>query len=242
MKQKIIFDPVSEFSDTILSIPKPATNYVPSWFKEEKLFSNGENDWLRANKKSDFSGTYKLCIPVVDSLTAGYMIATSADIVVENRDKEKYNPSFFWKVQNPVIDTPDGNNPKSLGNYPIPYGYAKVFARWNIDWTIKTPKEYSLWVTHPAHRYDLPFLTINGFVDTDLHPGNLKLPFFIRDGFEGIIEENTPIAQIIPIRRDDWESSKGEYDYRSSRISYNKVSTRLIRAYKEKFWSKKIYR
>lgn len=242
MTKKIIFKPISEYSDTLLNIPKPSTNSIPPWFKEQKLFSNGENDWIKANKKSDFSGTYKMCVPVIDSLTAGYMLVTTADIYVQNSSQQQYAPDFFWKVQNTVVDMPDGNNPKSLGNYPTPHGYAKIFARWKVDWVIETPKDYSLWVSHPAHRYDLPFLTINGFVDTDKHPGNLKLPFFIRDNFEGIIEEGTPIAQILPVKREEWQSVKEEYSPNTAMIGFNQVSTKIIRSYKEKFWSKKTYR
>ena len=42
---------------------------------------------------------------------------------------------------------------------------------------------------HPVHRHDLPFFTLTGFVDTDKLPNRLVLPFFIKDGFELIIEK-----------------------------------------------------
>jgi hypothetical protein len=239
----IFFKPISDYADKVLNIPKPSISYIPSWYRNEKLFSNGENNWLKANKKSsDFSGTYKLCVPVTDSLTAGYMLVTSADVVVQNSiNNEKYFPNFYWKTQNQIMDFPEGSSTKSLGGYPIPHGYANSFTRWHVDWHIKTPPGYSLWVTHPSHRYDLPFLTINGLIDTDKHPNSLKLPFFIREGFEGIIPSNTPIAQIIPIKRDTWISKKSDYDPNFSVNAYNMVAEKIVRTYKEKWWSKKYY-
>ena len=243
MWKKISFRPISEYTDSLIQIPKPGTNHVPAWYRTERLFSNGENDWFKANKKNpDFVGTYKLCVPIVDSLTAGYILTTSADIVVENVGSEKYIPKFFWKVDNQLIDMPDGIDHKSLGNYPIPSGYADFLTRWCIDWHIKTPNKYSLWLTHPSHRYDLPFLTLNGFVDTDRHPGALKLPFFIKNGFEGIIPSGTPIAQILPVKRDLWISKKLKYLEGYYKMAYNAIARSVVRTYKHNFWSKKIYK
>jgi hypothetical protein len=243
MWKKILFRPMTEYTNELVQIPKPGTNSVPTWYRDQRLFSNEENNWFKANKKnSDFVGTYKLCVPVVDSLTAGYMLTTSADIVVENIGSEEYIPKFFWKVESQLIDMPEGIDNKSLGNYPIPFGYVNFFARWCVDWHIKTPSGYSLWLTHPSHRHDLPFLTLNGFIDTDKNPGSLRLPFFIRDGFEGIIPSGTPIAQILPIKRDFWISKKVKYIENYYRMASNIIAQKVVRAYKNNFWSKKVYK
>ena len=98
-----------------------------------------------------------------------------------------------------------------------------------------------MWITHPSHRYDLPFTTINGFVDTDLYPNRLVLPFFIKDGFEGIIKEGTPIAQIIPIKRDNWKSIENNFSNQESLNMENYPKINLLRTYKNKYWSKKNY-
>jgi hypothetical protein len=111
-----------------------------------------------------------------------------------------------------------------------------------MDWQVITPSGYSLWITHPSQRYDLPFTTVTGFVDTDKFPNRLFLPFFLKDNFEGLIPEGTPIAQIIPIKREVWESEKSDYDPNSDYIHRNMMTLNLFRTYKNKFWSKKEYR
>ena len=72
--------------------------------------------------------------------------------------------------------------------------------------TILTPNKYSLLITHPLNRTDLPFLVSSGFVDSDKTQLSFgKLPFFLKEDFEGIIKAGTPYAQLIPIRRETFK-------------------------------------
>ena len=236
--KEIFFKETTLTAKHMLPIPKPAINHVPKWYKDGKLFTNGGNDFMQSlHDKAD--GTYKLCVPLVDSLTAGYIFVTSCDMAVTNISKNGYEPTLHWGVG----WTPADMQPSEvLGNFPIPFGHNSTSFRWTTDWQVITPIGYSLWITHPSNRYDLPFTTINGFVDTDKHPNNLLFPFFIRDGFEGIIPEGTPIAQVIPVKRDIWKSEKIDYDPEKEFTDKNIMKINMVRAYKSKFWSKKEYR
>ena len=236
---EIIFKEARKHVSGLINKPKPASNYIPQWYKKDKIFSNGENELLKAHKKSEnFNLTYKLCTPLTDSMTAGYMLTLPADIIVLNNQENESLPNIRWYVNFNIVDI---QSSEVLSNYPIPEGYNKNLFRWILDWKIITQKGYSLWVTHPAHRHDLPFFTLNGFIDTDKHPNSLFLPFFIKSGFEGIIKEGTPIAQIIPIKRENWKSLQEEYSEQENLNFFNNVKINLIRTYKNKYWTKKIY-
>jgi hypothetical protein len=238
--KKIIFQQAKDHVDGLLKKPKPSTNYVSNWYKNQKLFTNNENDFLKAKQKDDFGTSYKLCVPITDSLTAGYILELPADIFVKNIGTGKnYTPYIEWRTTFPVLDVQDN---KSLGNYPIPNNFNNTFYRWIVDWKIVTPSGYSLWITHPSHRHDLPFFTVTGFVDTDQHPNPIVFPFFIKNGFEGIIEEGTPIAQIIPIKRENWISIEKKYEKSLMINLFNNVNLKMIRNYKNKFWTRKNYR
>jgi hypothetical protein len=167
------------------------------------------------------------------------MIVTPCDILVTNIGTEEYIPSINWSVDWQVADS---QSKDLLGNYPVPHGHSPTSFRWSIDWKIKTPNGYSVWITQPSHRFDLPFTTLNGFVDTDKLPNRLFLPFFILDGFEGIIKEGTPIAQVIPLKREQWTSEKEAYSEKNEFVFNNIMKTNFIRSYKNKFWTKKEYR
>ena len=99
------------------------------------------------------------------------------------------------------------------GCYPYEY-------TWNYCIAYTVPVGYSLLATHPFTRWDLPFVSLTGIVDGGLvmqHNGNF--PFYIKEGFEGIIKSGTPMFSIIPIKRAQWTSEvdrslieKGKWD------------------------------
>ena len=78
--------------------------------------------------------------------------------------------------------------------------------KFNNFWTIETPPGYSLLVTHPVNRYDLPFTTLTGLVDTDLYKDDfINFPAHWRDsGFQGTLPRGTPVAQCLPVKRELW--------------------------------------
>lgn len=236
--KKIIFQPSTEKAELLTDYPTPAYKSIPDWYKKQKLFSNGENDYFKAFKKSQIIKTFKLCTPLVDSLTSGYIFTLPVDIVVTNRSGDGYIPQINWTVNWEVLDAQPTD---VLGGYPVPEGFYPQLFRWHPEWIIETPPGYSLWITHPSHRYDLPFLTINSFVDTDKHPNALMFPFFIKDGFEGIIEKGTPIVQVIPIKRDSWITKIKKFNKSSVLIGFDNVDSKFTRFYKHNYWTRKKY-
>jgi hypothetical protein len=240
--KKIIFEAAEPHAEVLFDKPEPSTNKVSKWYRDQKLFSNNESDFLKALKKdNNVSPTYKLCVPLIDTITSGYTLVNSADVLVKNvsQDNTDYDPQITWSTSFSPLDSQPS---EMLGNYPIPFGYNKTSFRWNNDWKIITPPGYSLLFMHPSHRHELPFFTLTGLVDTDKFPNKLHLPFFIREGFEGIIQAGTPIAQILPIKRDIWESEKKPFQEKSHILYNNAMKINFIRTYKNKIWSRKVYR
>lgn len=236
--KKIIFKAVTEHSQFLSPIPKPSSNIIPDWYKKQKNFSNGENNFLKSTRSPNLA-TFKMCVPFVDTLTSGYLVTLPADILVKNGGTEdNYIPIMSWGVDWQLVDHLDAI---AAENYPTPIGFSKDIFRWFFDFKTITPDGYSCWITHPSHRWDLPFLTMNGFVDTDKHPNNLLMPFFIKNGFEGIIPEGTPIAQLIPIKREHWKSEKADLSEEDSFMAKNAAKIKIIKTYREKYWSRKKY-
>jgi hypothetical protein len=60
--------------------------------------------------------------------------------------------------------------------------------------------------THPANRPDLPFTTVTGLVDCDRYHENwVHFPAHWHDtNFSGVLPKGTPIAQCIPVKRENW--------------------------------------
>lgn len=232
--QKIIFKETYEVASSLGPQYSPSIKHIPEWFKSTKPFSNGETDYLEAKKNPPFEGTMKLCMPVLDGLTSGYMMALPASIIVSQIGGM---PRVEWGTH---WDPLDSIPTVSLGEYPIPHGHSGLVFRWNTLYRTITPSGYSTLISHPIHRHDLPFFTLTGVVDTDTTPNKIVVPFVIREGFEGVIEEGTPIAQLLPFKRENWNSSIAPYTPDEA-FGHEKIKKSLIRTYKKKYWSKKQY-
>jgi len=89
---------------------------------------------------------------------------------------------------------------------PTPAGHDEDHYAWKSLFNIQTPKGYSILISHPHNRFDLPFTTLSGIVDSDMTMARGNLPFFLKSGFEGIIPVGTPIYQVMPFKRENWQS------------------------------------
>ena len=216
--------------------PVPGSQVVPYWYSNfPKLIKNSKKFILDQDGNSN--ATVKFCVPLIDSLITGYLIRLEYDVqVIKNNDKI----SLSWKGGGSnLIETHDQNQiPEELVSDEF---YKEVFKFSNF-WSVKTPKGYSLLVVHPLNRTDLPFLTLSGIVDTDDYNLPINLPFFIKKNFEGIIPAGTPIAQLIPIKREPWRHFLQDFKEDFFEVQLAKASSIIYRSYKKIFWKRKSYK
>ena len=184
--------------DSILPKPIPAVRGLPPWFKDmpQKVF-NG------ALGSEQF--TVKKCPPFVDAMTYGFLMPLVADLRIEDGalawDREVPGGALASYPRSP-IDFHD--NDQVIGS---PFFESDRFViKFNNFWAIELPPGYSLLVTHPLNRHDLPFTTLTGLVDADLYRDNfINFPAQWRDyDFKGVLPMGTPVAQCIPLKRERW--------------------------------------
>jgi len=217
--------------------PKPAYQVLPDWFKKIPPEVPIEQHIGSTRDRS----TVKKCMPFVDAMTSGYMMLLPQDIEIR---KVNGSTHVFWGVNRSNgatfdIDTP----PHRSSGIPIPENYAKDVWRVALYPRIKTPKGSSVLVTHPFNRYDLPFLTLSGVIDTDTSIRPLVANLYIKDNFEGIIEKGTPIAQVMPFIRQNWEHEvKEPFSFEKSEKERFMIMSKLVRSYQSQFWIKKSYK
>jgi hypothetical protein len=125
---------------------------------------------------------------------------------------------------------------------PAPNGYCSQEFTWKQPWIPQLPDGYSMLYTQPFNRTDLPFLNLTAIIDNDKFymENNTNHPFFIKEGFEGIIPKGTPYMQMIPIKRDSWKSEFKDHDPLLS-LSVSKIRQYFMGGYKKLFWQKKEY-
>ena len=233
--QEIKFIPYTELADQIMEAPMPSGKFIPDWYKKMSMYiTNSTICKLPDTQQTNL--TVKACIPVLDAMTAGYMVTLPSDVIVTKDTRYPYR--MLWDVSFRVVSE---HSEKQYGDMDPPAGYERDPYKWEGYFAITTPPGYSCWFTHPVNRYDLPFITLSGFVDTDQYKLPVNLPFFLRSDFEGIIPKGTPIAQVIPVRREEWHATRDSFDPKIRRW-VDDLKTVIFRSYKNRFWSKKHYK
>jgi len=235
--KKVTFSPDSPTGAIDFNLPSPSAKNIPEWYKNIPQFL--ARTPLKATILPDSSAvnsTIKRCTPFLDAMTSGYMFTTSVDIDVQYQ--EKGSPFLRWRNNATYITLHASDQHPGL---PVPRGYHSQVYKWENDWQINTPKGYSLLCTHLFNRLDLPFYTLTGFVDTDNWNVPIQFPFFIQEGFYGVIPEGTPVAQLIPVKREEWRSEHQPYnEERSLRLNHSFLK-KIERSYKTNWWVKKTY-
>jgi len=218
--------------------PAPASKFIPDYYRAMSSSVGGHGSAPSFNGNGDIASTVKRCMPVFDSLTAGYVIPLPADLYVSTDSSGVKN--FVWSADN--FNAVDIHGPTQFPglNIPAEYDSSSAFKFVN-PWQVVTPKGYSCLFVQPFWRYDSPFHVFPGVVDTDEHPVPVNFPFLIRKDFEGYIRKGTPIVQVIPFRRESFEC---EYGVRpeSENKRWARARLQLYNRYKDLFRSVKSYR
>ena len=242
--EKINFYPFEKGIEEFAPPPVPASKMMPDWFRSIEPYMNGDKHSFRGGNEGQNGGGYfqnstaKKCLALFDTLVAGYYLLAPADIYFEY--VEGGEPIYKWRNDKYtfVLSHPMASN---APGYPLADHLDPVFMRWLPMWMGETPPGYSTLVTHPIHRNDLPFTTMTGIIDTDkLLPAG-ALPFNLHKGFKGIIKKGTPIAQIIPFKRDEWEHEIHSFVPDRLEKEALVINSAFSNVYKDNFWEKKSY-
>ena len=236
---KIEFIPTSELKSQLVSPPQPMSRVVPEWYRKfpSKIVDNDTKILTQNGQVLGSNATVKKCMPFLDAMTGGYTWTLPCDLEFKHVNHQL---EYAWTC-----------NIKLLSEHPIEqfpmniltqdsFGY--VF-KWLFDYVVKTPSGYSTLFTHPINRYDLPFTTFGGVVDTDSHPVAMNFPFQLKK-FEGdslVIPEGTPIVQMFPFKREEWDSQNHPYTKGNHEKSEYNLG-KSLNIYKNKWWHKKSYR
>lgn len=228
--------PLEEYSEHFTNI-EPASKFIPEWYRKSNPKVNGYDSFLSPENPQATTSTYKKCSPFYDAMTLGYMVHLTADIeVLENTIG---GIQIIWRTRRDIITTHSNNQWEGL---PCPDGYYPFVFKFNNQFKFSTPKNTSLLFMQPSNRFDLPFTTINGVVDADKYNLAIHFPFFIKEDFRGIIEAGTPIVQVIPFERKNWERKIYKYSPSEVMRDLEIFKSKIKRSYKNLYWTKKNYK
>lgn len=210
---KIKFYPFNKDVD-FAPLPTPASKNVPEWYKNQPAYINEEE----ALKKGFSASTVKRCMPVFDSMTAGYLLYMPCDVYIDATNPEKLEVSLPQQIRFMTKDIISSHTPEQVSHYPVnkDHYHSHIFRVLPL-YSVGTEKGYSSLIIHPLHSDVVPFRAIPGIIDTDAFISDGHFSFHIEKGFKGIIQKGTPIVQVIPFKRDSYQMEMVPGD-ESSRI------------------------
>jgi len=236
--KKIKFISINKETHDVQEKPKPSRLHVPEWYrKSPHYFYDGKKE-----KKARFipgtgykNLTFKHCMPFLDALNVGYIVELQSDIQCSVDDDNNY---FLDWLQNEAIFNVHGENTEFI---TPPHGYNKRVVKYLWNTLPKTPKGYSSLIVKPLGFNDLILHAVPAIVDTDINVQSFDLPMWIKQGYEGIIPKGTPLAQVIPFKRDNWSSSY-ELNQSLEKASQKGFLSVMKGFYKNNVWQKKYYK
>jgi hypothetical protein len=210
---------------------------TPDWYKQTERWATipegeenfGMNPWPGL----------KHCLPFLDALSIGYYILLDQNVNVRRTENGKV---VEWE-ETPWGSTVEMRPPQVTNPLQGPAGYGEEYQHfhWFLHIAVKPPEGYSMIITHPFNRYELPFVTMTGIVDDYAMPG-ANASFFLRNDFEGVIPKGTPVAQVIPFKREDWKAVRNPGLWDESRSELRPVDELLEGHYRKSIWKKKSYK
>lgn len=227
-KNKVTF--IANEANKYLPHPYPAYKEFPEWFIKSNPKSskcpfmslmqlnklNGNfspspsNELIRLVKNS----TVKNCPGIVDYLKTGYILPAWSDMVIRNI-KGKMIIDAALKVS----EMHYGIHSKSqfIGMEESQLPEMSVFHKMDSPWWIRTSPGVSVLITNPYWNRNKMFTSVSAVVHPDKAPIQLKWFFELNKTIENnteiydegsqVIKKDTPLALIIPFKRESFEHS-----------------------------------
>jgi len=222
--------------------PTPSIQASPKWFRDmEKFYGIDESASIHARQK----GTIRDCPAVNDAVFSGYTVYLPADVFIDATGSEvKFDTGSFGngsRIRDAGFEFITLHDPLATSGYQSMFDFHPQTLKWQTYWGVKTDEGYSSLFTQPVHRTDLPFHMVTAIVDTDKFGTREPYGFFIKRGFKGIIPRGTPILQVFPFKREDWQMEIVEPDGKDYHRNNQQIQSVFTQPYKKLFWQRKKY-
>lgn len=229
-------------NENSISKPEPIIKTLPEWYvSADRHYKHPETQKPVVGEDGGKIVTWKSCPAIYDIMGSGYVYKTPCDIEFFINE----NGITDVKVSDPMYqDFCTKREP--LPQFRSPEGYYEYHFAWWADWAVQVPDGYSVLYTTPLNRYELPFITTNGIIDNDKVNMPGTMPFFLIKGFTGVIPAGTPYAQLIPFKRENWESNviiePQENLYEKNVENYKKYRVPNGGVYQREVWERRTYK
>jgi hypothetical protein len=215
-------------SEDIFPRPYPANKEIPEWFKSMPSETEAQDAPVR---------TVKNCPPFLEAMACGYIIPLAADIRLALDSAGAFHGECTY-ANLVVMHKPAQSKGAPFEGCPV----VKICN----PWLIRTPPGYSTLFLPPVNRFHMPLIPLTGLVETDIFYREVNFPTIltIRPGTNVVLRRGTPLVQVIPIKRDEFQSEfvPLDVDKHNGMTQQTKDLPENYNYYKNNLWRKKTYR
>jgi hypothetical protein len=241
---------------------------MPQWWRDMYAYggwgADGDSVERKVNINSGMdNASIKRCQPIIDSMTLGYTIRTHAEIYIESKDNESAHlneevcpaPSVITTATYPrrITDSPNSGASFHPFGQAMEHPYSKKQEQHLLKiftpWIVKTAPGYSVIFHSPLNDQNEYFDVVPGVMDSDRFFPKLNFMIALKDkNFNGIIPVGTPLVQVVPFKRENWEMVIEHTKEGMERVKEGKGKIDATLAsvfhlpYRKLFWSKKEFK
>lgn len=214
--------------------PVPSEKVLPEWFKR---LSNEVGDIGHRGP------TAKTCRGLYDIMSSGYTILWPFDARIEKTNDGKL---IIYKARNNSADDFHPHPHVQIDGYPdlLLESQASGVQKVTLPFRIKTPEGTSVVVKQPAYRPELKTEIMEGIIDTDNYYGDFNILFLIKQinsNRKIIIKAGTPLAQVIPFIRGEWQVKYDKIDEQRKSLNHA-LSENIEKFYQKHQWERKVFK
>jgi hypothetical protein len=208
--------------------PYPATKEIPDWFKAMPVVGEAQPDRILKSVKN--------CPPFLEAMTCGYIIPLAADI------KLAVDWAGNFQGESTNVEIVHYHSASQVQGAPFEkFAVAKILN----PWLIRTPPGYSTLFQPLLNRFEMRLIPLAGLVETDIFYRNVNFPavLTIPPGTTLSLPKGTPLVQVIPIKRDDFQSAVVPADDEAFNLMHQQTigDSENPNFYKDNYWRKKTY-
>lgn len=152
----------------------------------------------------------KACLPVMDFITAGYLLPVCIECSLKTSMKNFTEVVSLESARTKELLDPDIKTAKLAAIFSkstCPWNIEnapKHFFKYTSDWAIKTPPGYSCLILQPIFHASKKFTLIPAIVDTDTYNRPIPISGYLNVKEEVRFRPGDYLIQVIPFKRDDW--------------------------------------
>jgi len=224
----------------IFPLPEPGSKSVPDWWRSQPSII-GENP--HTPEQGVLKLTVKKCQAFFDAMSTGYILKVPVDIYIDTTDNkiDIQLPVEMERFKNELLSR---HSMEQVSSMPFDKNiYCEIILRIHPTWMVKTPKGYSTLFMNPMHQAPTPLNAVEAVVDTDNLWSDGHLSFLVQKNFKGILKQGTPLVQVFPFKREEWEMEVDkDFDQAKTNLQRSMVRSTFQNGYRLKYWVKKTFK